>query len=122
MNEIDNNAKVICNFLLNDLIETSQIDNSIKFFRKDITTMLIWLFIIDSHSNGKKINIEDIDRHISIATRVSKPSLRLILQHAKEKGFIKFTHNQKDHRSWIVEPEQVALNEFNVWIKKWSKI
>ena len=36
----------------------------------------------------------------------------------KKKGFIKFTHNQKDTRSWIIEPEEKTINEF----QKWSEI
>ena len=79
--------------------------------------MIIWLFIIKSFYLNKSINIEDISREIAPASKISKPSLRLILENAREKGFIKFTHNSIDHRSWIIEPENVTINEF----KKWSE-
>ena len=119
MDYLDNAAKKVCKDLLEDLIETSKEDNSIKFFRKDATTMLVWLFIIRAHSKKKKINIEDIARGISSSTTISKPSLRLILENAREKGFLKFTHSTSDNRSWIIEPEEISLNEFNLWTKNW---
>ena len=70
----------------------------------------------------KKINIEDIAREISSTTRISKPSLRLILENAKEKGFLKFTLNENDNRSWIIEPEILAVQEFNIWAKRISSL
>ena len=77
---------------------------------------------MNSYANKKKINIEDIAREIATATRISKPSLRLILENAKEKGFIKFTHNIEDSRSWIIEPETLAIEEFNQWTHKISSL
>ena len=118
MAELDEHAKNISETLLNDLIKVNQSDTSIKFFRRDLTTMIIWLYIMNSYANKKKINIEDIAREIATATRISKPSLRLILENAKEKGFIKFTHSTVDTRSWIVEPETLTIEEFNTWAKR----
>ena len=118
VNILDDHAILICGKLLKDLTKVNQGTNSIKFFRQDIVTMIIWLFIIDSYGKKKIINIEDIAREISQATRISKPSLRLILEKAKEQKFIKFTHNPKDTRSWIIEPEIITINEFNIWTKE----
>tara|TARA_B100000787_G_C16020226_1_gene218111 strand:- start:120 stop:491 length:372 start_codon:yes stop_codon:yes gene_type:complete len=120
MEHLDTSAKLLCKKFLDDLIHTSKEDSSIRFFRKDISTMLVWLFIMDAHSHNKEINIEDIARGIAVSTTISKPSLRLILENAKEKGYIKFTHNKKDNRSWIIEPEVVAIIQFNSWINGWS--
>ena len=120
MSELDKHSRIICDKLLNDLIEVSQGDSSIKFFRRDLITMLVWLFIMDAYSRGEEINIEDIARGISVSTSISKPSLRLILENAKQKGYLKFTHNNKDNRSWVIEPETVTLNEFNLWINSWE--
>ena len=118
MAELDEHAKNISETLLNDLIKVNQSDTSIKFFRRDLITMIIWLYIMNAFANKKKINIEDIAREIATATRISKPSLRLILENAKEKGFIKFTHSTVDTRSWIVEPETLTIEEFNTWAKR----
>jgi len=118
MLELDFHAKKISETLLKDLIKVNQGDTSIKFFRHDLTTMIIWLYIMNSFANKQKINIEDIARGITKAVRISKPSLRLILENAKKKGFIKFTHNTEDSRSWIVEPETIAIEEFNGWTKR----
>jgi len=118
VSELNEHAKEICKILLADLVEVNKADTSIKFFRHDLTTMIIWLFIMNAYANKKRINIEDIAREISFTTRISKPSLRLILQNAKEKGFLKFTLNENDNRSWIIEPEVIAVEEFNKWTKR----
>jgi hypothetical protein len=115
---IEEHSKTICASLLHDLIEVNKGNTSIKFFRKDLTTMIIWLFIMHSYANKEKINIEDIARELASNTRISKPSLRLILENAKEKGFLKFTLNENDNRSWIIEPEIISIEEFNVWCKR----
>ena len=120
MDQLDDSGKKTCKKFLDDLIETSKGDSSIKFFRKDISTMLVWLFIMNAHSRGEEINIEDIARGISVSTSISKPSLRLILENAKQKGYLKFTHNNKDNRSWVIETETVTLDEFNFWINSWE--
>ena len=117
MEEIDQHSKKVCKDLLLDLINVSKGHSSVKFFRKDITTMLIWLFIMEAYSEKRMINIEDISRGISQATTISKPSLRLILENAKEQKFLKFTHNKIDSRSWIIEPEEISITEFNLWTK-----
>ena len=118
MSDLDDHAKTICGTLIADLIEVNKTDTSIKFFRRDLTTMIIWLFIMHSYANKKKINIEDIAREIASTTRISKPSLRLILENAKEKGFLKFTLNKDDTRSWMIEPEVITVQEFNKWTKR----
>ena len=117
MEEIDQHSKKVCKDLLLDLINVSKGHSSVKFFRKDITTMLIWLFIMEAYSEKRIINIEDISRGISQATTISKPSLRLILENAKVQKFLKFTHNKTDSRSWIIEPEEISITEFNQWTK-----
>ena len=115
---IEEHSKAICASLLRDLIEVNKGNTSIKFFRKDLTTMIIWLFIMHSYANKEKINIEDIARELASNTRISKPSLRLILENAKEKGFLKFTLNENDNRSWVIEPEIISIEEFNAWCKR----
>ena len=117
MYDLDMHSKNVCKELLLDLVNVSKGNSSIKFFRKDLTTTLIWLFIMLSFSEKKIINIEDISRSISQATTISKPSLRLILENARDQKFLKFTHNKIDSRSWIIEPEEISIIEFNKWAK-----
>ena len=117
MEQLHVHSKNVCKDLLLDLVKISKGNSSIKFFRKDLTTTLIWLFIMQSFSQNKIINIEDISRGISQATTISKPSLRLILENARDQKFLKFTHNKIDSRSWIIEPEEVSIMEFNKWAK-----
>jgi hypothetical protein len=122
MIEVDEQSKKICKKLFNDLVEVNKGDSSIKFFRKDLITMLVWMFIVKSYADKTTINIEDIARGISHTTRISKPSLRLILENAKAKGFIKFTLNKNDKRSWIIEPQDITITEFNTWSKNWFNL
>ena len=117
-NRLNKQAHSICIKLFSDLIDVNKGNSSLKFFRENKTNISIWLFIIKSYSIRNSINIEDIAREIAPISKISKPSLRLILENAKKRGFIKFTHNQKDTRSWIIEPEEKTINEF----QKWSKI
>jgi hypothetical protein len=117
---LDPHTQKICDALLSDIINTADNEETctIKFFRKDLVTMTIWLFILKSYNEYKAINIEDIAREVAPSSRVSKPSLRLILENAKIKKFIRFVDNPKDNRSWIIEPEDITINEF----KKWTQI
>ena len=122
MIEVDEQSKKICKKLYNDLVEVNKGDSSIKFFRKDLITMLVWMFIVKSYADKTTINIEDIARGISYTSRISKPSLRLILENAKAKGFIQFTLNKNDKRSWIIEPQDITITEFNTWSKNWFNL
>ena len=72
-------AEKICTNLLNDIVDVSQKNNCIKFFRKDITTMTMWLLIMNAHFKNKTISIESLARAVAPASKISKPSLRLIL-------------------------------------------
>ena len=117
---LDPHTKKICDTLLYDIIKRTDNgeESTIKFFRKDLISMTIWLFILKSYNDYKSINIEDIAREIALSCRISKPSLRLILENAKIRKFIRFVDNPKDNRSWIIEPEDITINEF----KKWTQI
>jgi DNA-binding MarR family transcriptional regulator len=117
MNQLETSAIKICKLLLENIVENKNPNSSVKFFRKDVVTMTIWLFILKSFYEKKRINIEDIAREIAPSSRVSKPSLRLILENGRQRGFIKFTHNKNDQRSWVIEPETITINEFNQWAK-----
>jgi len=107
----------VCKIPQQNIVSNKEADSSIKFFRKDVVTMTIWLFILKLFYEKKSMYIEDIARAITPSSKVSKPSLRLILENGKQKGFIKFIHNKKDQRSWIIEPETKTINEFNQWSK-----
>ena len=117
---LDPHSKKICDSLFYDITRPtySGKESTVNFFRKDLVSITIWLFILKSYNEYKIINIEDIARELSRSIRISKPSLRLILENAKIKKFIRFTDNPNDNRSWIIEPEDITINEF----KKWTQI
>ena len=114
-------AEKICTNLLQDILDVSQKNNCIKFFRKDITTMTMWLLIMNAHFKNKKISIESLARAVAPASKISKPSLRLILENAKQKGFIKLNRSQEDQRSWNIEPEEIIIKEFKIWVRNFLK-
>ena len=114
-------AEKICTNLLQDILDVSQKNNCIKFFRKDITTMTMWLLIMNAHFKNKKISIESLARAVAPASKISKPSLRLILENAKQKGFIKLNRSQEDQRSWKIEPEEIIIKEFKIWVRNFLK-
>jgi len=116
MIQLDASSIKVCDILLKN-IAGKDTHSSVKFFRKDVVTMTIWLIILKSFYKKKSINIEDIARKIAPSSRISKPSLRLVLENGKQKGFIKFTRNKNDQRSWVIEPEAITVNEFNQWAK-----
>ena len=55
MVELDLHAKKISETLLQDLIKVNQGNTSIKFFRRDLVTMIIWLYIMNAFANKQKI-------------------------------------------------------------------
>ena len=115
-------TKRICTNLLKDILKINELDNSIKFFRKDLTRMTMWLFIISAYFDKKKINIEDLARAIAPTSKISKPSLRLILENAKHKGFIRFNNSNTDHRSWYIEPDEKTIKEFSNWVQTFKDV
>ena len=126
MSEInDKIASRICNSLLDNNLKNCKEDNSLKFFRKDFESRTIWLNILRSHFTGEKINIEQLARLIATTSTISKPTLRLILDNAEHKGYLKFVKSKKDLRSVNIELEDITIKEFKEWCAergKWFKI
>ena len=126
MSEInDKVASRICNNLLDNIFKICKDDNSLKFFRKDFESRTIWLNILRSHFTGEKINIEQLARLIATTSTISKPTLRLILDNAEHKGYLKFVKSKKDLRSVNIELEDITIKEFKEWCierGKWFKI
>ena len=126
MSEInDKIASRICNSLLDNNLKNCKEDNSLKFFRKDFESRTIWLNILKSHFAGEKINIEQLARIVATTSTISKPTLRLILDNAEHKGYLKFVKSKKDLRSVNIELEDITIKEFKEWCierGKWFKI
>ena len=121
----DNTASKICNTLLNNIFKICKDDNSLKFFRKDFESRTIWLHILKAHFAKETINIEQLARLIASTSTISKPTLRLILDNAVHKGFLKFVKSKKDLRSVNIELEDITVKEFKEWCierSKWFKI
>ena len=124
-NITDNTASKICDNLLKNIFKMSKDDSSLKFFRKDFESRTIWLNILRSHFAGEKINIEQLARLIATTSTISKPTLRLILDNAEHKGYLKFVKSKKDLRSVNIELEDITIKEFKEWCAergKWFKI
>ena len=118
-------ASEICNNLLNNISKINKKDNSLKFFRKDFNSRTVWLNILKAHFENEKINIEQLARLVATTSTISKPTLRLILDNAEHKGFLKFVKSKEDQRSVNIELTQVTINEFKEWCierSKWFKV
>ena len=118
-------ASEICNNLLNNISKINKKDNSLKFFRKDFNSRTVWLNILKAHFENQKINIEQLARSMAKTSTISKPTLRLILDNAEHKGFLKFVKSKEDQRSVNIELTQVTINEFKEWCierSKWFKV
>lgn len=121
----DKIASDICNNLLNNISKICNKDNSLKFFRKDFNSRTVWLSILKAHFENQKINIEQLARLMAKTSTISKPTLRLILDNAEHKGFLKFVKSKEDQRSVNIELTQVTINEFKEWCierSKWFKV
>jgi hypothetical protein len=120
----DKIASDICNNLLSNISSICKKDNSLKFFRRDFNSRTVWLSILKAHFENQKINIEQLARSMAKTSTISKPTLRLILENAQHKGFLKFVKSKKDQRSVNIELTQVTINEFKEWCierSKWFK-
>jgi hypothetical protein len=121
----DKVASRICNNLLDNIFKICKDDNSLRFFRKDFESRTIWLYILKAHFAKETINIEQLARSIATTSTISKPTLRLILDNAVHKGFLKFVKSKKDLRSVNIELEDITVKEFKEWCierSKWFKI
>ena len=121
----DKVASKICNNLLDNIFKICKDDNSLRFFRKDFESRTIWLHILKAHFAKETINIEQLARSIATTSTISKPTLRLILDNAVHKGFLKFVKSKKDLRSVNIELEDRTIKEFKDWCierSKWFKI
>jgi DNA-binding MarR family transcriptional regulator len=118
----DISAVNICDKLIKDVLKICEADNSLKFFRKDFASRTIWLLILKAYFEKKEINIEMLSRAIAKTSIISKPTLRLILDNAMHKGYLKFVHSEKDRRSTNIELEDVTIKEFKEWCSEIKSI
>ena len=117
----DNTASKICNNLLKNVFKICKDDSSLKFFRKDFESRTIWLYILQAHFENKTINIEQLARAIATTSTISKPTLRLILDNALHKKFLRFDKSKKDLRSVNITLEDITVKEFKEWCVERSK-
>lgn len=100
-----------------DLKTSNEKFKTVKFFRKNIQTVVIWLYVLSSFYRQKIINIEDIYNEVNKIKRTSKPSVKNYLDEAKRLNFLIFENNIEDKRSKTVKPSELTINEFLHWKK-----
>lgn len=111
---VDRKVK-LCKALEEDLLESNDKYETVKFFRRNITTVTIWLKTIRAYYEKKEINVEDIFRRANQITNTSRPSVVSILDEAKAKGYLLFTMNKKDKRSYDIKPSKLTIEQFEKW-------
>jgi hypothetical protein len=105
------------NSMFLDLKESNEKFKTVKFFRKNIQTVAIWLYVLGSYFKKKNINIEDVYNEVNQIQRTSKPSVKNYLDEAKGLNFLIFENSIKDKRSKNITPSELTINEFLEWKK-----
>ena len=108
----------LCNVLEQDLLNSNSKYKTLKFFRKNIVTVIIWLSSIKNFYNNEKNSVEDLVRRSNSVSRVSRPSVVSFINNAVSKGYLISEKSKSDKRKYNIIPTKITLKEF----EKWSKI
>ena len=90
---------------------------TVKFFRKDIVSFLIWFCVLEQHYNiNDDNNIESIIREIP-NEYASRPTIFKIIDDAVSKKYFKKIVDGDDKRKYNLYPSSQTINEFEEWAK-----
>ena len=100
--------------LENDLDISNSKFETVKFFRKDITSVWVWFIILISYYKKTKVTSEIVLNTIpkEYASRVT--IFRLLDDAVKKKYFTKET-DINDKRKFIISPTNITIVEFEKW-------
>ena len=105
----------------NDINSLNSNIETVKFFRKDIVSFLIWFCVLEhyynNNNNNDNDNIENIMTEIS-KEYASRPTIFKIIDDAVSKKFFKKIINSNDKRKYHLFPTTQTINEFEVWAKR----
>jgi predicted DNA binding protein len=104
--------------LKKDLKQSNSDFKSVKFFRKDIVSVLIWFVVLEQYynSNNNNNNIENIISEIP-KEYASRPTIFKIIDDAVSKKYFEKIVDKNDKRKYNLLPTSQTLNEFEQWAK-----
>lgn len=111
-------SKKLCLALEIDLKQSNLKFKSVKYFRQNMVSVIIWITTMSYFYNKKELNVEDIYRKVNEIVRVSRPSVVKYLEEAKDQDYLKFTTSKNDKRAYSITPSEITIYEF----EKWSEV
>jgi len=89
----------------------------VKFFRKDIVSVLIWFYVLEQHyTNNNNNNIENITIEIP-NEYASRPTIFKIINEAVSKKYLRKIVDDNDKRKYNLFPTSQTIKEFEEWAK-----
>jgi len=111
-------SKKLCLALEKDLKESNLKYETVKYFRQNMISVIIWISTMSYFYNKKELNAEDIYRIVNEIVRTSRPSVMKYLGEAKQKKYLQFTMSRNDKRAYSITPSEITIYEF----EKWSEV
>ena len=108
----------LAKFLIEDL-QGDWSKPSLKFFRSnDAYGYVIWLTLMNSHSEKEKLSIESIIKKIE-----NYASRRTVVDFIKgvEANFIIKKNSTDDKRKILIEPSDITIKEYEEWSNEFIK-
>jgi hypothetical protein len=113
-------SKKLCFALEKDLKESNLKYETVKYFRQNMISVIIWINTMSYFYNKKELNVEDIYRKVNEIVRTSRPSVMKYLEEAKRKNYLQFTMSRNDKRAYNITPTEKTINEFEKWSEVFS--
>ena len=109
----------LAKFLIEDL-QGDWSKPSLKFFRSnDAYGYVIWLTLMNSHSEKEKLSIESIIKKIE--NYASRRTVVDFINKGVEANFIIKKNSTDDKRKIFVEPSDIAIKEYEEWSNQFIK-
>ena len=101
--------------LKKDLNQSNSDFKTVKFFSKDIVSVLIWFCILEQYYNNNN-NIENTISEIP-KEYASRPTIFKIIDDAVSKKYFKKIVDDNDKRKYNLSPTSQTIKEFEEWAK-----
>lgn len=108
------NCPQLIKILREDLSKYNSKFETIKFFRRNLTSYWVWICILDRYYNNG--NVENIIREIP-SEYASRPTLFKIIDAAVKKKYLKKELDKFDKRKYNLSPASQTIKEFKDWAK-----
>ena len=109
----------LAKFLIED-IQGDWSKPSLKFFRSnDAYGYVIWLTLMNSHSEKEKLSIESIIKKVE--NYASRRTVVDFINKGVEANFIIKKNSTDDKRKIFVEPSDIAIKEYEEWSNQFIK-